>query len=138
MEAELQREALLKRIGADKSWSNYEILEAAACEAGRILEKYLRQMQTGMGTHLRYSDAVEAIEHANLKSKTRERMLCLLRKASDSKSLTAAIQKTESEYKLNSKQSKALLKKFDRLNINPITLRNDSSYDGLLSLVGLK
>lgn len=135
VEAELQREALLKRIHAERGWSNGKILKKTADAAEAILLKYLRQMLGGTGRHLRYRDAVQLIENAGLKTKMRERMCYLLRKSSDSQTLTAAIEKLKVKYSLKSNQCKTILTKFEELDVSPITLRNDSDYESLPSLL---
>lgn len=137
VETELQREALLKRIHAKKGWSNYRILETAERKAKSILWKYLKQTNGGIGRHLRYCDAVDAIEHAKISPKMQKRMLSLLRKASDSKTLTTAIAKVKKQLDLSNGQCKTMLKKFEKLDISPITLRNDSDYDALPSLLSI-
>ena len=63
--------------------------------------------------------------------KTRERMLYLLRKASDRKSLSAAIEDLRVEFGLVSGQITRVLKKFDKLGISPITLTNADSEENL-------
>lgn len=136
-EAELKREALLKRIHAKKNWSNYQILKATADEAEAILRKYLRRTLGGTGEHLRYCDAVKVIEEANIKRKTRKWMLYLLQKTSDCQTLTTAVERVKAKYSLKSGQCKTLLKKFDSLGISSITLRNDSDYESLPSLLSL-
>ena len=66
--------------------------------------------------------------------KTRERMLYLLRKASDRKSLSAAIEDLKVEFGLKSGQINRVLKKFDKLGISPITLTNTESEENLPAL----
>lgn len=137
VEAELKREALLKRIHAKKGWSNYRILATAERNAKSVLRKYLKQANGGTGRHLRYSDAVDVIEHAKIRPKMQKRMLFLLRKVSDSQTLTAAVEKVKKQFDLSNNQCKTLLKKFEKLGISPITLRNNSDYDALPSLLSI-
>ena len=66
--------------------------------------------------------------------KMRERMLYLLRKASDRKSLSAAIDDLRDEFDLKTGQVARVLKKFDKLGISPITLANTDNEESLLAL----
>lgn len=136
IEAELQREALLKRIKAKKGWSNEKILKESAKRSARILSKYLRQL-LGSGEHVRYQEAVTLIESAKMKKKMRERMLYLLRKTSDSNNLDHALAKLGKKYDLKESQVNRVLKKFQKLGISPITLQNRSAIDALLSLLSV-
>ena len=61
-------------------------------------------------------------------------MLHLLRKASDRKSLSAAIEDLKVEFGLKSGQIARVLKKFDKLGISPITLTNTESEENLPAL----
>jgi len=49
---------------------------------------------------LRYEDAVELVENTKMKEKIRERMLYLLRKASDKDSLSAALDAMQEKFAL--------------------------------------
>ena len=61
-------------------------------------------------------------------------MLYLLRKASDRKSLSAAIEDLKVEFGLKSGQIARVLKNFDKLDISPITLTNTESEENLPAL----
>lgn len=74
------------------------------------------------------------VEDANLKEKTKGRMLYLLRKTSDKKSLTAALDDLREKYHLTAGQCKTVLKKFQKLGISPITLQNSSDLKELPSI----
>lgn len=137
VEAELDREGLLKRIGADRRCSNYKILKESSKATQKILFKYLRRLLSGDGNHICYQDAKELIEGARLKKKTRERMLYLLRKTSDSDTLDNAVEKMRKKFKLSKGQCAGILKKFNQLGISPITLRNHSEFKKLSLLLTL-
>ena len=62
-------------------------------------------------------------------------MLYLLRKTSDKDSLTTALEHLKIRDNLNKSQLNTILKKFKRLGISPITLRNDSKFDMLPALI---
>ena len=82
------------------------------------------------GEIVRYEEAVELVSTVK-HQKMRERMLYLLRKTSDSESLTAALTKMQEKYQLTNSQCNTVLKRFQKLGISPITLRNDSTFDEL-------
>ena len=62
-------------------------------------------------------------------------MLFLLRKASDRESLTAALEKLGEEYGLSKGQCGRVLKSFEKFGISPITLKNNSNFDELPSIL---
>lgn len=132
LEAEMKRAAFKKRIG--NCDSNYEYLKAGAKKAKHILGWYLKRLQPVQGDYLRYEDAVCMTENNQKGKKNRERMLYLLRKTSDSKSLSAALEKTKAKYGLTAGQINRLLKKFDKLGVSPITLPNSREMEKLESL----
>ena len=136
IEAGLQREALLKRIKAEKKWTNYKILKECAKQAPKILTKYIRQLMCE-GMYVQYKDAVALIESAKMKKKMRERMLYLLRKTSDSDHLDNAVKKLKKKYDLNNNQVNRILKRFEKLEISPITLKNSSDVSVLPSLLSV-
>ena len=68
-----------------------KVLKKLYEKAGDILRWYLKRLQLKGQRHVRYKEAKEMIDGLRSK-KTRERMLYLLRKASDRKSLSAAIE----------------------------------------------
>lgn len=131
IEAELKRDALLKHIHAGRKVSNYEILSDTATAAKEVLTSYLQKILRCEGSHLQYKGALAKIEESAIKPKAKKRMLKLLRKVSDSKSLDAALDKLC----LSNKQCNTLLKRFEELDIHPISLRNDSKQEQLPSLL---
>ena len=137
VEAELDREALLKRIDANQKWSNYRILKESYRAVKKILCKYFNRLFGGHGNFICYQKAKERIESAKMSKKTRERMLYLLRKTSDSNTLDYAVLKMRRKFELSQGQCNHILKKFEKLNISPITLRNDSKFDELPSFLTL-
>lgn len=133
-EAELKRPALKKHLGKAAMATNQGILLAAAEKAREVIQWYLDRMQSACKQYLRYADAVALVESAKLKRKTRDRMLYLLRKTSDKDSLTAALEDLQTKHHLSKSQCNTILKKFQKLGISPITLRNDSDFDELPAL----
>lgn len=77
------------------------------------------------------------IESAKMKKKMRERMLYLLRKTSDSDHLDNAIKKLKKKYDLNNNQVNRILKRFEKLEISPIILKNSSDVSVLPSFLSV-
>ena len=130
-EAELKRPALKKHLGKQAMETNYKLLSTAVQKSKKVIRWYLARMQPPCERYLRYKYAVDLIENAKLKGKTRERMLYLLRKTSDKESLTSALTDLRNKHHLSSGQCKTILKQFQKLGIGPITLKNSSDFDEL-------
>lgn len=131
LEAQLRREAMKKWVGKDVMDSgNWAIIKVIGKSAKKVLNWYLKRMQPVAGNYLRYQDAVDSISQVKGK-KARERMLYLLRKTSDSDTLTTALEKLSREYALSKSQCRTVLKKFEKLGVSPITLTNTSGREQL-------
>ena len=133
LEAQLRRKTLKKWVSGKKPGSNWEIIRDIYKNRAKIINWYLGRMQPA-GRVIRYADAVKLISGTKIKSKTRDRMLYLLRKTSDKYSLTAALEALRKKFDLSKSQCKTILNKFKNLGISPITLRNDSDFEEILSL----
>ena len=92
------------------------------CGMESIPGRYLAKQFPCTGTHWCYPEAKKRIEAAILQADRKELILFLLEKASRCKSLTGAMEQTQQEYGLSTKRMKHILKEFDRLDVNPITL----------------
>lgn len=134
LEAQLRRKALKKWVSGKRPGSNWEIIRDVYKNRKKIINWYLDRLQPQCEKYVRYADAVSLVESAKLKRKTRERMLYLLRKASDRNSLSATLDDLRDKYHLSKSQCNTVLKKFKKLGISPITLRNDSDFDELPAL----
>ena len=135
LEAELKRPALKMHLGKKRMCDNRSILIAAGLKCPKVINWYINRLQPKCDQYLRYEDAVEQIKHVQLlKEKTRNGMLCLLRKTSDKDSLTTALEHLKIRENLSNSQCNSILKKFKRLGISPITLRNDSRLNMLPAL----
>ena len=130
LEAELKRPVLKKHLGKTAMETNYKILSSAAKTAPKVIQWYMDRLQP-KGEIVRYKDAVELINSNEMKTKTRDRILYLLRKTSDSENLSAALKKMQKKYRLTNSQCNTVLKKINKLGISPITLRNDSDFNVL-------
>lgn len=136
-EAELQREALKKYLGKVAMQSNWKLLSVAMDNATSIIRRYLQKMRLDCNAYLCYANAASLIENAQVSAKTKERMLYLMKKTSDSKNLNAALDKLRDRFEINRQQADRVLKKFRELGFSPVTLRNDSPYQELPSLLYL-
>lgn len=91
------------------------------------MDTFLNRMFPCNGTYLRYKDAVSAVQKVKQEER-RESMLYLLKKVSDSATLDNAVQKLKSyDTDVNDKKLKKIYAEFDKQDINPITLPNNSS-----------
>lgn len=128
LEAQLRRKAMKKWVGKDcMDSSNWAIIKELGKSAEKILDWYLKRMHPVEGNHLRYKDAVKIVSQIKGKKK-QERMLYLLKKTSDSDTLTAALKKLKKKYHLSENQCRTVLKQFKKLGISPITLTNNSDF----------
>lgn len=132
-EAQLRRKALKKWMPNEEFGDNWQIIRDTYKKREKIINWYLKRIQP-VGKYVRYKDAVDLVKNIKFKKKVRERMLYLLRKASDKDSLTAALDDLKKKHHLTSSQCKTVLKKFQKLGISPITLRNSSDLDELPSI----
>ena len=137
LEAQLKRPALKRTLGKDDMKDNQTLLKAASRQAMPAIQSYLARIFPCRGLHLRYRDAVSAVEEVG-KEKLRQQMGCLIRKMSDAASWDSAAQKLRTHYKnVSDKREKVIYSKFDALDINPITLPNSSSIKQVPSLIQL-
>lgn len=137
LEAQLRRKAMKKWVEKDVMDSgNWMLIKALGKKIEKILNWYLKRMQPAEGNYLRYQDAVDSVSQIKGK-KARKRMLYLLRKTSDSETLSAALEKLSKKYDLSKSQCRTVLKKFEQLGISPITLANTSGWEQLPGIKSL-
>ena len=123
LEAQLRRGAMRKWVDENDLDDTFKTLKALDMQVGKIIRWYLARMQQSHGDYLRYEDAMSVV--AGVKSgKMRDRMAYLLRKTSDSRDLTTALEKLKKEKKLSGHQVSRVLKQFGKLELSPITLPN--------------
>ena len=136
LEVQMRRKSFSKWVGKAKMESNYTLLKTLCKQERSIIKWYLKRMKLLNGDIVRYEDAVELVSTFRGK-KARERMVYLLRKTSDSRDLTSAIEKLKEKYHLNGRQVANIFKKFAKLGISPITLPNTSETKRLSSIESL-
>lgn len=124
-ECQLRRRALEKRL-KKSGLSSQQLLEEASDKAMKIIAWYVKRLQP-KGTVVHYYKAQQIID-AVRSEKTWEQMQYLLRKVSDSQSLTAALKKLKACYGLSDAQVNRLLDQFASLGISPITLEDKSKF----------
>lgn len=121
LEVQMNRKAMLKKIGSCKS--QFQELKACAQSAEKIIRWFLKRLQPRCQQTVRYADAIALVSAVRKESK-RERMLYLLRKTSDSDNLSNALEKLKEHFQLSPGQCWNVLKSFEKLGISPITLPN--------------
>ena len=106
---------------------SYDVILHKLCKHGsKLIRKQMKNLFPCDGKHLPYQKAKRRIEKEITNKKTQEKMLYLLEKTSRSDTLDHAIKKTQERYHIGEKGVKSLLKRFDAIQVNPITFRKDS------------
>ena len=126
IELSLKRSAYLRMLKLPVGVDYDEVLQDAVISMSKVLKKYLKRMFPCVGRHLTYPTAVKEIQEKVADEVLREKMMFLLNKASRSDSLSMAMEKTMVEYGMGKKDVEKLLKKFDQVDVNPITFKKDS------------
>ena len=104
---------------------NPSLLKAALEHALPVISSYLTRIFPCTAPHLRYEDALYSVMENVKKERLREQMLFLLRKTSDDAGLDTVAQKWAKTYNIvDARKFHSLMKQFDKLHVNPITLTN--------------
>ena len=129
IEVSLKRKEFLRKLGLKKDDSLYKMMQTGYDSLESVLVDYIQKIFPCSGKHVRFRDAKKAVQAADLRPIHKEQMPFLLHKTSKGKGLDIALQKLKKKYKIKDKRTvDKLLAKFDELGINPIALRNSSSY----------
>ena len=126
IELSLKRSAYLRMLKLPVGVDYDKVLQDAVIAMSRVLKKYMKRMFPYVGRHLPYPTAVKEIQEKVDDEELREKMLYLLNKTARSDSLSTAMEKTMVEYGMGKKEMEKLLKKFDQVDVNPITFKKDS------------
>ena len=105
--------------------SNKEILKTVMNESEETIHSYMKKLHANL-PFVRYSDCmakVETVKHAS----TRKNMRLLVKKLSDCKSYAQAVKNSE----LSESQLRTVRKQFEKLGIQPITLKDKSEIEEL-------
>jgi Fic family protein len=93
------------------------------------------------GYYLTYKEAQKIIDDTSFfTTKMKERMKRLLYYKSQCKNLNISFERLKYEFKLTIKQLNKVLKNFEKINLNPVTLKNSSNVlqqDSILGILGL-
>jgi len=122
-----------KQLG--EQLNNYQYLKESAQQGSGILAWYIDRLQPKCEQYIHYQVAVDTVKKNITNKKTQERMLFLLRKVSDSRDLSSAMEKLKNEFDLKGHQCNRVLEQFAKLAISPITLPSNVSLDTLPSLI---
>lgn len=132
-EVALKRPAILRQLKQffhDAIPSNSDLLGHFGLQSKLILQKYISDFFPN-GYYLTYQEAKKMILSSQHKCKIRMRMLSLLENVRFCDHLNNAIAQLKSEFKLTDYQIRVVLKAFNELDLNPVTLPNKSFYIGI-------
>ena len=123
LEVSLKREAFLDRLNLGRKDDLYTMLKAGYDHIRDEINYFLDKLFPARGIHLPYPEAEKRIQECKLDSDIKEQMLFLLKKTSDGAGLDTAAQKWTKTYNVvNTRMFHSLMKQFDKLHVNPITL----------------
>ena len=128
LETTMKREKFLKYFNLKRDDNLYTMLNAGYKEIRHVLYHYLDKMFPACGTHWTYEKAVRKIKWSDLEEITKEQMLFLVEKTSRGAGLDTAARKWEEAYKgVKRKEFNQIIRAFDKIDVNPITLRAKES-----------
>ena len=123
LEVSLKREAFLDRLNLGRKDDLYTMLKAGYGHIRDEINYFLDKLFPARGIHLPYPEAEKRIQECKLDSDIQEQMLFLLEKTSRGAGLDTAAQKWTKTYNIvNTRKFHSLMKQFDKLHVNPITL----------------
>ena len=128
IEIKVERDGFKSSFNLDKEVQEYsfdELLHHAYKSRKEILNRYLTMLFPGTGQHLPYQKAVAKIK-TEANEKYREAMVLLLEKTSRLKNYTRAKEETKKIFKLGERNIRYLIDEFNRINVNPITMKKDA------------
>ena len=133
IEVSLKREAFVKKLRLNRTDDLHTMLKAGYDAMEDIILDYLHKLFPCTGRHLSFNEAIRCIQASDLKEKQKEKMCFFVRKISDGKNgWNSALDELRKEYSIRDDRTiQALYQAFDSLNLNPIPLRNDSTFESL-------
>lgn len=141
LEVSMKREAFLDRLDLEREDDLYTMLKAGYDHIRDEINYFLDKLFPSHGTHLPYPEAEKAIQKSKLDPDTKEQMLFLLKKTSRGAGLDTAAQKWAKTYNIvNARKFHSLMKQFDKLHVNPITLttKDKTEIPSLRTLIHLE
>ena len=141
LEVSMKREAFLDRLNLNRKDDLYTMLKAGYDHIRDEINYFLDKLFPSHGVHLPYPEAKKAIQKSKLDPDTRKQMLFLLEKTSRGAGLDTAAQKWAKTYNIvNARKFHSLMKQFDTLHVNPITLttKDKTEIPSLRTLIHLE
>lgn len=124
IEVALRRKLLRDVLNINGYLSNYDLLLFMGENSKNIINQYLLRF-FGTGIYIPFKSAVIAINETNYENRVKQNMLLLLLKTSECKNMNEAITRLLKSG-ISYKQIQNILIKFDEMNINPVTLKNNN------------
>ncbi len=125
LEVSLKRDALLRKLGVSREAGYEKVLKKGGKRGTEVIAEYLKQVFPSCATHRSYSESKKRVEETVKDLKLQEQMLFLLRKTSDGAGLTTAVEKLKKKYqKIDKQRMKVIWRKFDEIDVNPVTIPN--------------
>ena len=132
IEVSFDREAFIKKLKIKRTEDLHAMLKAGYDAMDEILLNYLLKLFPCTGRHLPFGEAIRCIQRSGLKEKQKEQMCFLVRKISEGAGWNTALDKLRKEHSIRDDRTiQTLYRAFDSLNLNPIPLRNDSTFGSL-------
>ena len=141
LEVSMKREAFLDRLNLGRKDDLYTMLKAGYGHIRDEINYFLDKLFPARGIHLPYPEAEKRIQECKLDSDIQEQMLFLLEKTSRGAGLDTAAQKWTKTYNIvNTRKFHSLMKQFDKLHVNPITLtaKDKTEIPSLRTLIHLE
>lgn len=135
IEVSLKRKSFLKKLELDREDDLYTMLSVGYKSVWPVLENYLERLFPCSGTHRTYQETIRRIDASSLPEKKKERMKYLVTKTSAGVGLDTALKKLKKECGLSDYRTvDTLYTAFEKLDINPITLCNNSDLSEVPSI----
>lgn len=128
IEVSLKREAFIRNLKLNRDDDLHTMLDTGYQAVWPVLKNYLKRLFPCSGTHRTFQETIRRINHFTLSSKKKEQMTFLVEKTSDGAGLDTAVKKLKKQFNISDRRPiNALYTAFEKLDINPITLRNNSA-----------
>lgn len=135
IEVSLKREAFLRMLKLNRDDDLYTMMDTGYQAVWPVLKKYLKRLFPCSGTHRTSQETLRRIDHSNLSSEKKEQMTFLVQKTSHGAGLDTAVKKLKEKFGISKHDAVyALYTAFEKLDINPITLPNNSAYTEVPSI----
>lgn len=127
LEVGLKRKAFLKKFNLTPNDSIPTALKTGYAQILPEIDHYLHKLFPCTAKHIKYDAARSILQKADIPSDLKDEMLDLLKKASDSATLSTAAHKVKGHYShVDERRLKKIYQTFDALGVNPITISKHS------------